>query len=86
MSELTNGTLPPANLASITRWGEAEMIQFVKFWQTSKDIAEVASKTGLTPSQVYAKGRKCSKAGLNLKKLDRGAMIDWEKVKREGGL
>ena len=73
-------------LGQVTRWGEEQMVAFIKIWQSAKDIAEVVSKTGMSASSVYAKSRQCSKAGVQLKQLTRGSKINWDKIKADAGL
>jgi hypothetical protein len=58
--------------------------EFVRAWQTSKDMAEVAGKTGLRLESVRARGHRFRKKGVPLKKL--GAQgrpaTDWAALKR----
>ena len=57
--------------------------EFVKTWQTSNSVREVASKTGMTEGAV--RGRECMyrKYGVSLKhfpKKQRSNFVDWKKI------
>jgi len=57
--------------------------EFVRAWQSSRDMAEVAKKTGLRLESVRARGHRFRKKGVPLKKLAQGRpATDWEALAR----
>jgi len=59
--------------------------EFVRAWQTSSELPEVARKTGLRPESVRARAQRFRKKGVPLKKLGaRGGRpaTDWAALKR----
>jgi hypothetical protein len=58
--------------------------EFVKAWQASKDMAEVAKKTGMKLESVRARGHRFRKHGVPLKKFaSQGRPVtDWAALKK----
>lgn len=57
--------------------------EFVKTWQKSSTVMEVANKTGLTPATCRRYAWQFRKKGVELKKLDEGKKKpDWESLKK----
>ena len=48
---------------------------FVKAWQTSNTVAEVATKTGLKTPSVMARASKYRSLGIGLKNMKRGGGV-----------
>lgn len=62
-------------------WTDEQMIAFIRCWNKSSTIGEVAKEMKLTNSLVYRKARLCKKAGVNLKDLGRATAFDWSAIK-----
>lgn len=58
--------------------------EFVRAWQGSSSMAEVAEKTGLRVESVRARGHRFRKRGVPLKKLAAQGRpaTDWEALKK----
>lgn len=52
--------------------------KFIYVWQTSKTLADVVKKTGLTRQAAFSRGDIYKKRGIPLKKLVRSKVYDWE--------
>jgi len=57
---------------------------FVRAWQSSKSLAEVAEKTGMRTESVRARGFRFRKKGVPLKSLSTAGRpaTDWEALKK----
>jgi hypothetical protein len=62
-------------------WTEADVVEFVRHWESAGSVAEVSRLTGLAAGTVYSKARLIKKAGVTLKPLTRGSPINWSAVK-----
>ena len=52
--------------------------EFIKVWQTSDSLADVATKTGLANNSVRSRGIYYRKKGVPLKKLAGPYRNDWK--------
>lgn len=49
---------------------------FVRVWQESKSVAEVAERTGLAVSSVHSRAARYRKLGIPLRKMPHGAAVN----------
>lgn len=54
--------------------------QFVEIWQTSKTVAEVVERTGLTLQRVYSKSWYFRRQKVPLKKHPYAPKNDWDSL------
>lgn len=59
-----------------------EAKEFVKIWQTSNSVKEVAEKLGISEPTAWSRGNKLRKAGVPLKKFSRASTLDIDELKR----
>lgn len=50
--------------------------EFVKTWQLSTTVRQVADKLGASPAYIYQLARKLQRRGVKLKRHDSGRVVD----------
>lgn len=66
----------------VVRAPQVSAAQFVRVWQSSDSIQQVADTLGLEKGSVYCRGASMKKHGVPLKQLtgQRGLKIDWDEL------
>lgn len=56
--------------------------EFVKAWQESSSLEEVARKLGMKPKTVHSRASFYKRKGVPLKKMRGGRSVDWDELKK----
>jgi len=56
--------------------------QFVKAWQESSSLKEVAEKLGMKPTTANSRASFYRSKGIPLKKMRGGRFVDWDELKQ----
>lgn len=70
--------VPVAESVAVEKRPRNDSVTFVKTWQTSTSLSEVAKKLGITESSVTQR-----KGSINKAAKDQGLTINWKKFARK---
>ena len=67
-------------------WNTQQVIEFIKLWNSSTTVSQVAEETGRSLQSIYLKVQQCREKGVEMKQMSRSGPIKWDDVMKAEGI